>query len=184
MKQFWITILGLASVGWAFAQDIPPLPPLRGDAATLNDTMKFLNDKLPSKVNYTMSSHNTITGTDSAVVKKSYEVSYITTNAYGCSIRYNRQVDGQPLQNGSLPLKQVQDVVLQPMDQVTQRAVAQAGHPEVNISISPAIFQVVAKIDSTHGLLIMYYDETLADRVSKALQHAVDLCGGGNKDPF
>jgi hypothetical protein len=26
-----------------------------------------------------------------------------------------------------------------------------------------------------------FYDDTLADRVSKALQHAVNLCGGGNQ---
>jgi hypothetical protein len=34
------------------------------------------------------------------------------------------------------------------------------------------------------SILGLFYDETLSDRVSKALQHAVDLCGGGRQDPF
>ena len=184
MKQVQIMILALVSVGWAIAQDVPPLEPLRGDAASLSDTMKFLNDKLPSKVNYAMYGHNTITGTDSPVTKKSYELSYVITSASGCSIRFNKQVDGQSEQPATLSLKRVQDVVLQQMDQATQQAVAKAGQPEVTVTVTPAIFQVVAKVDATHGMLVMYYDETLADRVTKALQHAVDLCGGGNKDPF
>jgi hypothetical protein len=29
-----------------------------------------------------------------------------------------------------------------------------------------------------------FYDETLCHRVAKALQHAVELCGGGSKEPF
>jgi hypothetical protein len=33
--------------------------------------------------------------------------------------------------------------------------------------------------------LILYFDdEDTADRVAKALIHAVELCGGGNDDPF
>jgi len=28
------------------------------------------------------------------------------------------------------------------------------------------------------------YDESLANRIAKALVHAVELCGGGSKEPF
>jgi hypothetical protein len=29
-----------------------------------------------------------------------------------------------------------------------------------------------------------FTDADLADRVAKAITHAIELCGGGNKEPF
>jgi hypothetical protein len=69
------------------------------------------------------------------------------------------------------------------MDQVIQRANAKAAHPELNVKVDPPIFLVVVKWEK-HSMMFNFYDDALADRVSKALQHAVDLCGGGSLDPF
>ena len=60
-----------------------------------------------------------------------------------------------------------------------QRANAKAGHPEVSVKIDPPIALVVIDYDPNRSLMLNFYDETLSDRVSKALQHAVKLCGGG-----
>jgi hypothetical protein len=43
-------LLVLASMRLGKAQDIPPLPPLRGDAANLTDTMKFIQEKIENHV--------------------------------------------------------------------------------------------------------------------------------------
>ena len=148
--------------------------------------MKFLQDKLPGRVNYAMYGHNTITGTDSRVLKKSYELSNVATDADRCSVAFQYRIDDGQTEwvSSGLPLKRVQDIVIQQLDQATQQEMAKSGHPETTITVSPAIFRVIAKIDADHGLLVMFYDETLAGRVTRALQHAVELCGGGNKDPF
>ena len=73
-----IATMALASVACAMAQDIPPLAPLRGDGATLKDTMKFIEDMFSSKVTYALYGHNNITGTDSQVIRKSYEDSNVS----------------------------------------------------------------------------------------------------------
>jgi hypothetical protein len=95
VKAFWITTLALVSMGWAIAQDVPPLPPMRGDAATLGDTMKFLAGKLPGKVNFMVYVHDNITGKDGAN-KESSEKRNLFADAGSCKIGYHtlRIVDG------------------------------------------------------------------------------------------
>jgi hypothetical protein len=34
------------------------------------------------------------------------------------------------------------------------------------------------------ALGLHFGDEDMANRVAKAMNHAAELCGGGNKDPF
>jgi hypothetical protein len=95
MKPFWIMTLALASMGWAIAQDVPPPPPMKGDAASLADTMKFLQSKLPGKVNYMVYIHNNVTGND-ATKKASTEKSNVSADAGSCRIAYHslRITDG------------------------------------------------------------------------------------------
>jgi hypothetical protein len=187
MKPFSITMLTLALMECAIAQDVPPPPPLRGDAASLEDTMKFLASRLPSKVNYIVYTHDNVAGTDLPAVKRSFEVSNVSADASSCSIRfhsrfdYGKSTDIRDMDN-EIVLKQVREIVLGQMDQVVQQAVAKGGHPERSVKIDPPIFLVRVRWD--HGMTFNFYDETLSGRVSKALQHAVDLCGGGNPEPF
>jgi len=186
MKRVQITILALVSVGCAFAQGIPPLAPLRGDAATLKDTMKFIQDKLPGVVNYVVYAHNNVTGVDSSK-KRIFEIVDVIADPETCSIRYHTNYDnGDKAIRKDMEtfLKPVQTVALQQMDQVIQQSNAKAGHPEVGVRVEPAIFVVALSWEPKHWMMFNFYDDTLADRVTKALQHAVDLCGGGNKDPF
>jgi hypothetical protein len=188
MRAFWIIpTLALASTGWATAQDVPPPPPMRGEAASLEDTMKFLQDKLPGKVNYMVYIHDNATGVDKSG-KRSFELSNVAADAGHCSVSFherfvngtNHVVDG----DGALSLKQVREIALMQMDQSIQRATAKDGHPELDIRTDPPVFLVVVRSEPNHSITFDFYDEALSDRVSKALQHAVDLCGGGNQEPF
>jgi len=49
MNAFWIAPLLVLASTVTNAQEIPPLAPLRGDAASLVDTMKFIQEKLPGR---------------------------------------------------------------------------------------------------------------------------------------
>ncbi|MGA3026486.1 MAG: hypothetical protein ABSF98_17105 [Bryobacteraceae bacterium] len=183
----------LASMGWAIAQ-VPPPPPLRGDAATLKDTMKFIQDKLPGKVNYAVYAHDNVTGAD-RLNKRSMElsdVSAVSAGAESCSITFHFRFDnGKGIiveKDWGVFLKLVDEITLAQWDQLIEQANAKAGHPEVSAKVDPAVFLVVVKsrAGSPFGgdMTFNFYDEAMADRVAKALQHAVDLCGGGNQEPF
>src|SRR5271170_4671024 len=91
MKSLWLTTLVLAAS--MQAQEIPPLAPLRGDAATLKDTMKFLQDKLPGKVNYIVYEHNNVAGTDSPPSKRSLEMTNVKADPDRCYIGYHFRLD-------------------------------------------------------------------------------------------
>ena len=103
-----------------------------------------------------------------------------------CSIAYHvRMIDqGKTTFDRDLQisLKAVQEVVVQPLDQVSQQSLAKTGHPEMAVTVSPQVFEVSVKFPKNiETMLAGFFDETLAERVSKALQHAMELCGGGNK---
>ena len=200
MKTLWITMT-LAFIGGATAQDIPPLAPLRGDAATLKDTMKFIQGKLGGTVNYMTYAHDNVAGTDSAPVKRRYQLGNVSADPGRCYISFHGRFDDDwgsvvsdvnyggkyahiPDRDGELFLKQIREVTLTQLEQVMQLAEAKIGHPEISVKVDPPIFLVVVRSEPNRSMMFNFYDDTLADRVSKALQHAVDLCGGGNLDPF
>jgi hypothetical protein len=186
MMTFWTTALVLVSMGSAIAQDVPPPPPMRGEAASLKDTMKFIEAKLPGKVNFMVYVHDSITGRD-GTHKESSEKSNIFADADSCQISYHslRIVEGATMfdKDVSILLKQIQEIVLMPKDQAKQREAAKGGHPEFGFKIDPPVFVLLVNSPKVN-VGFEFYDETLADRVSKALQHAVELCGGGNQEPF
>ena len=149
--------------------------------------MKFIQDKLPGKVNYVVYGHDNIAGTDSTL-KRSFDLSNVTADASRCSIGFHYQFDngkntGIVDKDEEVFLKQAREIVLMQMDQAVQLADAKAGHPERSTKVDPPVFLVVVK-NEHHSAMFNFYDANLSNRVSQALQHAVDLCGGGNQEPF
>jgi hypothetical protein len=190
MKRLLTMTLALASMGYAIAQDVPPPPPLKGDAASLADTMKFLQSKLPGKVNYIVYFHDNITGTELPPMKRSFELSNVSADAGSCTIRFHSRFDNGKNANNiidrddEISLKPVREITLMTMEQVIVQADAKAGHPERSNKVEPALFLVVINLGEHRRMMLNFYDETVPDRVAKAMSHAVDLCGGGNQDPF
>jgi len=181
------SIMVLALTGSAKAQEIPPLPPLRGDAASLNDTMKFIQDKLPGRVNYMLYPHDNVAGRDFTPIKRSFVLTEVAADATRCSIGFHSQFDnGKSVveKDGEILLKQVREVVISQMETVLQQANARAGHPEHGVKVDPSIALVIVKSEPNHSMMFNFYDENLAERVSRALQHAVSLCGGGKPETF
>jgi hypothetical protein len=187
MKTPTITVIALALMGCAIAQDVPPLPPLRGDAASLKDTMKFIQNKLPGRVNYAVYGHDNLTGADAPINKRTMDLSNVSAGADSCSISFHFRFDNgrgfieDRYQDVSLGL--VHEVTVTQMDQFIGQENAKASHPEVSVKVDPAVFLVRLK-SPRDGFMFNFYDEELADRVAKALQHAMMLCGGGTQEPF
>jgi hypothetical protein len=81
-------------------------------------------------------------------------------------------------------LKDVQEVVVEAVEHRTKEAVSkQLGHPEWSNRMDPPVFVIIVKKKNGEDDFYLY-DESLAQRIAKALVHAVELCGGGSKDPF
>jgi hypothetical protein len=170
------------------AQDVPP-PPRPADAGPgLADTMKFIVDKLGSmgRVNYVTYIHDNTVGNDWNN-KFSAEASNVRQGAQACRIDYHwwQSRNGEVIANQDLwfYFQTIQEVVVEPRDQDVKEADAKAGHPEWTTRVDPPVFVIKAKWSNGEGYFYSY-DESLAGRVAKALVHAVELCGGGNKEPF
>jgi hypothetical protein len=184
MKVFWTVALALAATGCAVAQDPPeppPPPPLRGDAASLKDTMKFLQDKLAGKVNFMIYRHDSIAATDKHA-KIGIEVTNVSADADSCAIAFHWRMTSE--HDTRISLKQVMDTVVLPWEQIWQQKDAKAGHPEISYKLDPPISALVVKRSDGDAAELFFYAETLANRVANALQHAVQLCGGGSQEPF
>src|SRR5450755_4631691 len=124
MKPFW-TILVALSMGRAIAQhpeEPPPLPAMRGDAASLKDTMKFIQDKLPGRVNYVVYGHDNITGAEPPPAKRSFELSNVYTDDSRCSVRFHWRADNSKgnatEKDGGITLKEAQVIEVAQLDQV------------------------------------------------------------------
>jgi len=187
MKAFRIAILALAAMGWAVAQDVPPPPKPADEGPSLEATMKFLQDKLPGQVNYIVYVHDNLAGTD-GTESRSDGTSSVYADAGHCRVGYHGRhtVDGASVAEGDqrVLLKQVEDITVMPVEQQLQQASAKAGHPERSSKIEPTVFVLLVNISGGGVHEFNFYDETLCHRVAKALQHAVELCGGGSKEPF
>ncbi|MGO8756793.1 MAG: hypothetical protein ACLQG3_01590 [Terracidiphilus sp.] len=97
--------------------------------------------------------------------------------------------------------KQIEKVTVEKYQDVANQAYAEAAHPEVTVTVTPPIFCVklwassavfsahtsttkgsqapVEKDGSSKTNGLTFRDEDTANRVAKAMTHAMELCGGG-----
>jgi hypothetical protein len=104
--------------------------------------------------------------------------------------------------------KQIEKITVEKLQDVQNQAYAEAAHPEITVTVTPPIFYLKLSASSavfsvhtsstqgnqpsvekditskTNG--ITFRDEDTANRVAKAMTHAMELCGGGvtKKDIF
>jgi hypothetical protein len=120
--------------------------------------------------------------------------------------RYNGHLE--EVDASTTPFKVVDSITVEPLQDAENRQFAEAAHPEITFTYTPAVFQLMlkgAKKDATsfHQTLklgegppensdrtdkqnaFIFRDEETANRVAKAMLHAVELCGGGSQpEPF
>jgi len=222
----WLLLIVIWSSIPAIPQQPVAPPPKPADAGPSREaTMNFLQDKLngQGRVGFVRTASNAggiterdyvlfsdVVGDSSScnlnstvTVDVSKEVAEGTTDAQGKPVA---QLKIHVVEKGTIPLKYIEKIVVEGLQEHFNRMAAQNAHPEVVITITPAAFYleviaskpVISFRESSanndeapevkdrnvpdYGFTIR--DEETANRLAKALTHAVELCGGGNKDPF
>jgi tetratricopeptide (TPR) repeat protein len=173
------------------AKATPPPPKLAGEGPSLENTMQFIQDKLNGvgAVNFVSYVHDSIAGTDWTQQSRR-AATRVLADASGCRIDYHAKAEN----NGTVGwdfdewfyLKNVEDVVILPLDQEQKELKAAVGHPSWSSQVDPAVFVLkVRRKDLSKSNSFYFFDEQMANRVAKAMVHGVELCGGGGKpEPF
>jgi hypothetical protein len=79
----------------------------------------------------------------------------------------------------------VQNISVLPDEQDWQMYLVRTGETTKTVKDVPDISALVIKLPGGRDPTIRFYEQEIADRVAKALIHAVELCGGGPKpEPF
>jgi hypothetical protein len=187
MKRCMMTICFAAlAVSAALAQEKKnvPLPPKPADdRPSLEVTMKFIQDKLNAvgPVNLVAYVHDNVAGNDWTNQSKT-EFTKVVADPGACRIGYHvGDYDGRFL------LKDIEDIIVMPVEQRMKEVATANGHPSWSYRVDPPVFALhVRKFDDkVAAAVFLFFDEQLANRVAKAMVHAVELCGGGSRpEPF
>jgi hypothetical protein len=132
--------------------------------------------------------------------------------AQGFSYNENGQpVSGDDLtrsdvQVSTVSLKTIASIRIEAMQDQGNRSFAESAHPEITNGVTPAVYSLTLTsprpvfsfhetftkgkqqpiVSDTRGKEdhLTFRDEDTANRLAKALVHAVELCGGGSREPF
>jgi hypothetical protein len=173
-------------------KDVPPPPKAANDGPSLEVTMKFIQDKVSEigPLNSAVYCHSTA-GND-FMNRRKVEATNVVANASTCrfSYRWKWEQDGTVVWDVDVgfSFKDVGDIVVMPVDQYQKEVDTAAGHPEISCRADPPLFALKVRrtdIKRSNAFDFDFPDEQTANRVAKAMVHAVELCGGGSKpEPF
>jgi hypothetical protein len=176
-------------------QSVPPPPQPAPDkpavsGPSLEVTLKFIQDKLGEMgtVNFAGYVHDASNNTD-GVQKFSATISNVVANPGACSLSYHRVVfnNGRKEhdENVVVNLHEVLRIAVLPDEQDWQMYLVHNGDTTKTVKDVPDISALVINLPGGRDPTIRFYEQEMADRVAKAMVHAVELCGGGPKpEPF
>ncbi len=156
----------------------------------LDVTMKFIQDKLNNQgpFSYIVFVRDEVSG---QTTKNSWrtEESNFVTDPGNCRISYHNKVvrNSMTKQNepASIFLKVVENVSVITAEQTLKQARAQAGSQSLSYRVEPAFYVLRIQREKTLFNDLDFHDEVMANRVAKAMLHAVELCAGSNQEePF
>ena len=183
-------ILSLCVVAIPQSQPVAPPPKPADSGPTLEVTMRFVEDKLNEvgPVSYSATWQNHADNT-SGSNQFTAAATAVEADAGGCKIAYHwRSVrDGQTTRDSDywFMLNAVREVVVRSGDDHLKKVNEDAGQKQVEAHVAPPHWVVVLRRGGRSENSFVFTDELMANRVARALTHAVDLCGGGKKeDPF
>lgn len=156
---------------------------------SLETTLHFIRDKLLAMgaVNY-IEKKSFATG-EKDTQQVTVQFMDVTPNSADCVINYKVKYlfhslgtvsPGPQVVQSVLHLNKVEKIVVITQNKLAEETNAKAGWPGEISEIDPPIFAV----DAGDGWAFPFYDQDMANRVARAISHAVELCGGGSKDPF
>ncbi len=196
MKRWLLAVcFAIVAVSAALAQEKKNVSAAKpaDEGPSLEVTMKFIQDKLNDvgPVDFVIYRHNDIQGDDD-IGKVRAECTKVVADPGTCRVSYHLKYEGDlnfpPPHDYDVEfrLKDVQDVLVVPTDQFLNEKAAGAGHPEFSYKVGPPVFTLKVRISHAKGVNAVHFlDEEMANRVAKAMVHAVEVCGGGGKpEPF
>ncbi len=178
----------------AVPQKSAPPPSGPADSASLEVTMKFIQDKLNAvgNVNYTAHWHDYVDDTD-GILRYSFQASNVVANPANCWIKYHLKIvtgTGLNDRDNGFFLPDVQGFVVTKGEQYENERFVAIGYPSISAKVDPPIFWLVARRPENSQLSVwrkpgenafVFTDEETANGVAKAMLHAVELCGGAAK---
>lgn len=174
----------------ALAQTAVPPPPRPADnGPSLTFTLNYIQEKITEvgRLNYMSYNHDNAANTDSTN-QFTVEVSNVVAHPDMCILSYHIKAtrDGAITndRDGGFPFKIIQKVMVMTGDQDINAANVAAGVPSLNSRVDPPHFALIAQRTGGGTNTVYFADEDTANRVAKAMVHAIELCGGGDKDPF
>jgi hypothetical protein len=167
---------------------VPPPPRPASNGPSLEVTMQFIQEKLnqQGRINVAAYIHDNAAGND-WIAQYGYEMGNVVPHPESCYFSYHLTAwkDGMRLTDHDVgfPIADMQDVIILPVEQVWKENDNRNGITTWSYKSDPPVSFLRAR-RKTGIVDFVFTDAALADRVAKALVHAVELCGGGNKDPF
>jgi hypothetical protein len=156
----------------------------------LDVTMRFIEDKLNDIGEVTfLVSWQDVTSANQEANKIAIRVSQVIAIANQCSIRLNWRAtsDGTGVSEADLiiPLGDVQSVTVKPWLSYQTERNAELGAPNhIATSVNPNITALLVRLSRNRLDVFPFTESSEANRVANALNHATELCGGAQKDPF
>jgi hypothetical protein len=138
------------------------------------------------KIAFTMTNQKSSTGqqvTDSITIV----ISNVVADPNQCRVSYHRKAtkNGRTFKNQdyTFSLREVQKITIQTYEQAGNEYVAanNTNHGVVSLSTSPQAVELSLHQNHGAGNFFNFTDTDLAERLAKAFNHAVELCGGGEK---
>jgi hypothetical protein len=186
-----VCLLALLSSLAIAQQPVPPPPMPAADGPTLAVTMQFIQDKMneQGKISYALYTHDNANGEDWPVYQISIHVSNVVADPATCRITWHKvTTNGGKVgidKDFSLDLRNVLSFEVRTSVQEAKMEDTANGHPALDKRQDPPYFSVTAKLKGNTETPLFFSSEEMANRIAKAMVHAVELCGGGNdKEPF
>jgi hypothetical protein len=191
------TLIAFSSIALAQKSVPPPAKPA-DNGPSLEVTMKFIQEKLNDQgtFNYVEFIHDDADGSDWTRRWSETQASF-KADPGTCTVGYHYNVvtdkkDDSPRQYDlGFSLREVKALSVMTSHQAKTTQMNDRGYAWT-IRTVPTFFVLrVTTVDSSPAKLrvppsdLNFHDEDTANRVARALNHAVELCGGGEKDePF
>jgi hypothetical protein len=181
-------ILGAVAAGAA-----PPRPHASASAPTLAQTLLFIQDKLSSQPATVYKRHLTSDYEHKEVIVEDERLlSDVRVYAQDCSFSFHWTgsitMAGQPKhtytdQDDTVALAAVETVEVLPEEEDLRRSEKPGAYRVTQVD-PPVTALLIHMTDGKDTFTLYFHDPDLADRVAKAIVHAVELCGGGDHEPF
>jgi hypothetical protein len=166
----------------------PPKPADNGPSLAV--TMQYIQDKLSGigRVSFVTFYQNTADNSSGSNIMTN-EVSNAVANINPCRVanHWKATNGGATLMDidAGIPLRDVIDITVKPFTQYQTELDASLGNPNlITTATNPALTALLVRSPRGVVNLFPFTDADTADRVAKAFTRAVELCGGGNQDPF